>query len=691
MRKIELLSPAGNFDCLKAAINNGADAVYLGGKNFSARAFANNFSSEELEEAVKYAHLRNVRIFVTLNTLLNEKEFANAIKMADYYYRINVDALLIQDLGLYYVLKEKYPDFELHCSTQMHVHNLEGVRTAKKLGFKRVVIARESDLDFIKRACKEDIEVEVFVHGAICVSYSGQCLMSSSTKNRSANKGMCAQCCRLRYELYDDHDSKIKTDTDYLLSPKDMYLLNDIPTLIDAGVSSFKIEGRMKSSAYVGYVTSLYRKAIDQYLDGKKYTATDEEMDNLRVLFNRNFTNDLLYGKNDLFNQKSPNHLGIEIGEVTSNHNGKTYIHLIRDLHQFDGIRINDFGCNVNMLYKNDLLVSEGKAGETVAIETDENLKGKVYKTQDYLLEKEINTRDDKKLPLDISVSVHPDLNVSVTLYSSDVSFVYKSDIIAQKALKAPLNEDSIIKQFSKLNDTIYYLNNMSVDTDNAFLPVKDLNEIRRNAIEKFNEYRLSQFRRFPLYPEYEFKQIKYDDTDHEMKQIDDQIFLDDKIFDLNYVINKESVYSDNERAAISEFGGLLKPYKEKIAYYTLNCVNSYCYEFLKKIGFDYIILSSELQENEINDLIEAYSQRNKHTIKPYVFAYGDRVLMYIRTNPFDKYMVENKQYYLKDGKYLYRIRHNHRITELIEEEKVFKSPENKPFLPFSVTYTKDN
>ena len=175
MKKVELLAPAGNFECLKAAIKGGADAVYLGGKNFSARAFAKNFDNNELEEAVKYAHLRNVRIFVTVNTLMSENEINNALKTVDYYYRINVDALLVQDLGLFYVLKERYPDLELHCSTQMHVHNLEGVRNAKKLGFSRVVLARESTLDLIKEACKEDIEIETFVHGAICVAYSGQC------------------------------------------------------------------------------------------------------------------------------------------------------------------------------------------------------------------------------------------------------------------------------------------------------------------------------------------------------------------------------------------------------------------------------------------------------------------------------------------------------------------------------------
>ena len=463
MKKVELLAPAGNFACLKAAIANGADAVYLGGKNFSARAFANNFDNEELCEAIKYAHLRGVRIFVTLNTLLNEKEFENALKMADFYYRSHVDALLIQDLGLYYVLKDIYPDFELHCSTQMHVHNLEGVRNARKLGFKRVVLARESDLELIRECCNQGIEVEVFVHGAICVSYSGQCLMSSYSKSRSANKGMCAQCCRLMYDLYED-DRKVKTDTKYLLSPKDMCLIDDIPDLIDAGVSSFKIEGRMKSSAYVGYVTSLYRKAVDEYLEGRRFKISQNQLDKLKVLFNRNFTADLLHGKNELFGQKRPNHLGIEIGEVLYNRNDHTYIKLSRDLNQFDGIRINEFGCNVNMLYKDGLLVSGALKGETVSILTKEKLTGKVYKTQDYLLENEINNTAEKKVRLDVSLSIYPDRNVEVSLRSLNDQYTYRSEIIAQKALKAPLNEETISKQFSKLNDTEYYLGSLKLD-----------------------------------------------------------------------------------------------------------------------------------------------------------------------------------------------------------------------------------
>ncbi len=664
MKKPELLSPAGNFACLKAAIAGGADAVYLGGKNFSARAFANNFDNEQLEQAVRYAHLRGVRIFVTLNTLLNEKEFENALKMADFYYRSNVDALLIQDLGLYYVLKEKYPDFELHCSTQMHVHNLSGVINAKKLGFKRVVLARESDLELIRQCCRQGIEVEVFVHGAICVSYSGQCLMSSYSKTRSANKGMCAQCCRLKYDLYED-DKKVKTDTKYLLSPKDNCLIEDIPDLIEAGVSSFKIEGRMKSSAYVGYVTSLYRKAIDEYFKGSRYRLSQDELDKLRVLFNRNFSDDLLHDRNELFGQKTPNHLGIETGEVLYNKNDHTYIRLSRDLNQFDGIRIGDFGCIVNMLYKDGLLVSHASKGEIVSILSKEKLSGRVFKTQDYILENTVNSLPEKRIPLDVKLSIYPNRNVEVNLKCLDDNYTFQSSITAQKALKAPLNKETVIRQFQKLNDTEYFLNDLELNSEDAFLSVSQLNEIRRNAIEQFNKYRLGSFKRDRLESGISLADLKDETDEGEMIQNGDRIFLNDKEYPVNYVINKESRYADSTDGAICEFGGLLKDYRSKIAYYTLNICNSYAYEFLKRLGFDHIVLSSELKDNEISDLIEAYETRNKRIIKPYRLFSGKRVLMYIKSDPLARYAEKGHKYTLDDGNNRYDVNFVNNIMEI--------------------------
>ena len=654
MNKVELLSPSGNFECLKAAINNGANAVYLGGKNFSARAFANNFSEEELIEAVKYAHLRNVKIYVTLNTLLTEKEFNNAIKMVDFYYQNNVDALLIQDLGLFYYIKNKYPDFELHCSTQMHVHNIEGIKNAKKLGFKRVVIARESNLEFIKEATKQGIEIETFVHGAICVSYSGQCLMSSVSKNRSANKGMCAQCCRLAYDLVDEDENIIKTNTKYLISPKDMCLINDIPELINAGVSSFKIEGRLKSAAYVGYITRIYRKAIDAYYNNEKYFISEEELNNFKVLFNRNFTDDYLFNKNNLFGQLTPNHLGLEIGIVIKNVNNYTYIKLSRELNQFDGIRIGEFGCICNMLYSNNLLVNHGDINDIVAIKTNKILKGKVYKTLDYKLEEDIKNTKDLKLPIDINIKIYADSNVEVKIND----FIYESNICAQKAINAPIDYDTVLKSFSKLNDTEYYLNKLNLESNNAFLTIKQLNQIRRDTIVEYNKFRLNSFRRTRIDNEFNYKEATYNES-LESFTID---------FDeLSKVVNPDSIYIEKDRNIIYEFGGILKDYQNKIAYYSLNCSNSYTYEFFKKLGFKEIILSSELKENDIEDLKDAYKQRNNIDIKPYILESGNKILMYIKANPFDSYIDNKKKYYIKDHNFKYSIIRNKDITEIVE------------------------
>ena len=654
MNKVELLSPAGNFECLKAAINNGANAVYLGGKNFSARAFANNFSEEELIEAVKYAHLRNVKIYVTLNTLLTEKEFNNAIKMVDFYYQNNVDALLIQDLGLFYYIKNKYPDFELHCSTQMHVHNIEGIKNAKELGFKRVVIAREFNLEFIKEATKQDIEIETFVHGAICVSYSGQCLMSSVSKNRSANKGMCAQCCRLAYDLIDEDENIIKTKTKYLLSPKDMCLINDIPDLINAGVSSFKIEGRLKSAAYVGYITRIYRKAIDAYYNNEKFLISEEELNNFKVLFNRNFTDDYLFNKNSLFGQLTPNHLGLEIGTVIKNVNNYTYIKLSRELNQFDGIRIGEFGCICNMLYSNNLLVNHGDVNDVVAIKTNKILKGKVYKTLDYKLEEDIKNTKDLKLPIDINIKIYADSNVEVKIND----FIYQSTICAQKAINAPIDYDAVLKSFSKLNVTEYYLNKLNLESSNAFLTIKQLNQIRRDTIVEYNKFRLNIFKRTKIDNEFTYKEATYNES-FESFTID--------FNELSKVINPNSIYIESDINVIYEFGGILKDYQNKIAYYSLNCSNSYAYEFFKKLGFKKIILSSELKDNDIEDLKEAYKQRNNIDIKPYVLDIGNRVLMYIKANPFDSYIDYKKKYYIKDYNFKYSIIRNKDITEIVE------------------------
>lgn len=261
--KIEVLSPAGDFETFKAAINNGADAVYLGAKSFSARKNAVNFSQDELINAVKYAHLRNARVYVTLNTLVMDDELNDALNLISFCYNANVDALIIQDLAILRLVKKYFPDFSCHASTQMTISSLEGVEFAKKIGFSRVVLSRELSYDEIKYIAQNtDTELEVFVHGALCVCYSGQCLLSSIIGARSGNRGACAQPCRLNYNLIDYDGKRVFKEPKYILSPKDLCLADEIFKLKEIGVKSLKIEGRMKNKEYVSLVTKAYSDAV---------------------------------------------------------------------------------------------------------------------------------------------------------------------------------------------------------------------------------------------------------------------------------------------------------------------------------------------------------------------------------------------------------------------------------------------
>lgn len=320
---IELLSPAGDFESLKAAVQNGADAVYLGASSFSARAGATNFSLDDIKKAIDYAHVRNVKVHLALNTLIKNNEFSDSIFIAEKAYEYGIDAIIVQDIGLATTLIKYFPKLPIHASTQMTVNNLNGVKTLERLGFKRVVLAREVSLHEIEYICANtNIEIETFIHGALCMGYSGQCLLSSMIGGRSANRGKCAQACRLPYDLL-ENDKVI--DSGYLLSPRDLCALELIPSLIDSGVTSFKIEGRLKSPEYVAIVTSIYRKYINLYLSEKPFEIDQIDISNLKQVFNRgNFSTGHL-GKEpnlDLVYKEKQNNMGIYIGNV-ANYNSK--------------------------------------------------------------------------------------------------------------------------------------------------------------------------------------------------------------------------------------------------------------------------------------------------------------------------------------------------------------------------------
>ena len=323
MKKPELLAPAGNMECLKAAILAGCDAVYLGGNMFGARSFANNFDYDELKEAVNYAHTYGVKVYVTTNTLIYENEVERFTEYVTYLNSIHVDAIIMQDIGMMDKMRKEFPNMEIHASTQMHIHNEEGVKLVKELGLTRAVLARETDYQTIKKIKENvDIELEIFVHGALCISYSGQCLMSSLIGNRSGNRGTCAGSCRHKYDVLNENLEKINNDK-YNLSTKDLNSLDNLEKLIKTGADSFKIEGRMKSKSYVYLVVKLYRMAIDSYFEKGKVEINENDLEDLKITFNRLFTKGFLFNteNNDIINPYRPNHLGVEIGKVIDYNN----------------------------------------------------------------------------------------------------------------------------------------------------------------------------------------------------------------------------------------------------------------------------------------------------------------------------------------------------------------------------------
>ena len=331
--QVELLAPAGNMAALHAAVTGGADAVYLGLETFNARRGADNFTLETLREACDFAHLRGVSIYVTMNTIILPDEVGEALECVRQAYRAGADGFIVQDIGLAAEISRTLPEASLHLSTQMNTHNLAGVRAAARLGAERITLAREVSLDEIALLCaaaaEEGMEVEVFAHGALCVCYSGQCFMSSMIGGRSANRGMCAQACRLPYELQNKALQKsLPSPGDHLLSPQDLCTVDRVDDLVAAGAASLKIEGRMKSPEYVFAVTSVYRKALDAALAKENAAIADADRDRLTDAFSRGFTTAYLDGKrgNDIMSYQRPNNRGLFLGRVDEVRDGAAYL-----------------------------------------------------------------------------------------------------------------------------------------------------------------------------------------------------------------------------------------------------------------------------------------------------------------------------------------------------------------------------
>ena len=505
MKEIELLAPVGSFDSLKAAVQNGANAVYLGGKDFSARASANNFDREELKEAVKYAHIRDVRVFVTTNTLIKQNELEDFVEYAKFLYDIDVDAIIMQDIGAAMLIHELLPDFELHASTQMVAHSLEDVQYLESIGFKRVVLARELTVEEIKYICDNaNVDIEIFVHGALCVCYSGGCLMSSMIGNRSGNRGRCAQPCRQKYTMIDiSTGEEIHNNGDYLLSTKDLNTIEEIDKIIDTGVLSLKIEGRMKKPEYVATVIKSYRDAIDEYETTKKVNISDETMEDLYTIFNRKFTKGLILGEvgEEVMNSNVPNNQGLYVGKVVDyNKKAKRLkIKLEGTLKKGDGINLG--GGTIGRIIKGKDIAQIGYKGETIELDFIGEAKKNqlVFKTSDTdLIDRAQKTytqdKEFSKSLIDAEISIKLDSYPELRLIDKNENIVtVQGDKLVEKSLKVALSEEKIETQIKKLGNTPYEIDQLKINLDEGVsMPISLINQIRREAIELLDNARIS-------------------------------------------------------------------------------------------------------------------------------------------------------------------------------------------------------
>lgn len=663
MKKVELLSPAGNMEALKAAVYAGCDAVYIGGKNFGARSYAGNFNIDEIKEATEFCHLYNVKIYVTLNTIIYETEVKAFMKYVDTLVNINVDAFIMQDIGMIDLVRKTYPEFEIHASTQMHIHNKEGVMFAKELGIKRVVLARETEIEDVAKIKEEtNMEIEIFAHGALCVSYSGQCLMSYFIGGRSGNRGTCAQCCRQKYSLEIQND-KIITNK-YLLSMKDLNTLENIGRLIESNIDSIKIEGRMKRPEYVFLVTKIYRKVIDSYYNCKDTKITKQDFIELEKIFNRKFTKGFLFHEDNsnIVNTYRPNHMGIKIGNIIEIKKDYIICKLDDNLSVNDGIRIleDDIGFTVTNMYVNNKQVKDVHKNDIVKIKTNKkDIKGNiVVKTTDnkqlYEIEKEIDKKN-RKVNISGKIDIKYDKKICLTLKEKNNIVKVYSDKKIEKSINNKTTKEDVLKQINKLGNTVYNLTSLEINLDdNLFVPVSILNNIRREAILKLNEQRLKKINYL--------KKDYYIDVPDFIQKKDKSLYVHndklyeyvkDKKFDNIYIDYDSNIKSDkaikslprvinkfdfkNDYYLLKEVGSIYK-YKKGITDTSLNVTNSYSIAYLHSIGIDKVTLSYELNDNLIKKILENYKERYNKNPNIELVVYGKPEVMITKYNLLKKY-----------------------------------------------------
>nr|WP_246565886.1 U32 family peptidase [Tissierella carlieri] len=648
------------MESLYAAIQNGANAVYLGGKLFNARQYASNFDFDELKEAVDYAHLRDVKVYITANILVDNSEMENVIDYIKFLYEIDVDGIIVQDLGLANLIREFFPSLDVHGSTQMTINNLPGAEFVYDMGFTRVVLARETPIDEIKYIHNNTpIELEAFIHGALCVCYSGQCLMSSLIGGRSGNRGKCAQPCRMPSSLIDKNGDTIRDwDKKHILSPRDLNTLENLEEIIESGIISLKIEGRMKRPEYVATVVKNYRKALDE---GTKNLKPEDKKD-VEQIFNRGFTKGLTFGDfgRDFITIERPDNRGILLGKVTRADKYNVFILLEEDVNEGDGLEF----VTGNGEYKGIKAPFYGKKGTTMKLEKPGYILNDslVYKTSSINLlnsAKASYQQEKIKRPIDMEININIGDNPKLMIMYRGNMVTALGEGKVEKSERISLTKEKVIEQLSKLGDTTYILNNININLDEgAYLPVSILNLLRRETIEKLDRIVENINHRKPIdekeynikkksYFKYQGKNMKPDNkisvrvndieqfNDLDLEKLDRVYlgFYDGLEKAANKVLNQgKEVYIWTDKILyqkdLDKLGELISPIKKNINGISvsnlgslkymqdrfdlnihgdigLNIFNSYSLEYLKNIGLGSVTLSPELNLNQIKKINE--------------------------------------------------------------------------------------
>lgn len=653
--KAEVLAPASNFETVKAALNAGADAIYIGGSKFGARAYADNMKEDELRRAIDYAHLHEKKIYMTINTLLKQEEIEN--ELYEYlrpYYEQGLDAAIVQDLGVMEFIRNNFQDLSIHASTQMTITGQYMPKYLENIGVKRIVTARELSFEEIKaiHEAAPNIEIESFVHGALCMGYSGMCFFSSFLGERSGNRGRCAQICRLPYCLLDREGREFNSlkGKNYLLSPKDICTVEILPEIIESGVYSLKIEGRMKRIEYIAGVTAIYRKYVDLYYENGKrnFKVSKEDLTFLAEIYNRGGFSKGYYNKRngiDMMSLERPNHYGVYIGKTKPGNKG--------------------------FILEPDVNLNDSDA---IEIRNDS-----VFRIKNVSLLNDINDKyiqNDNNIPLQAELAVQNQKPIILkVLHDNDIDVMCSGPVI-ETAKNQSATEEQLIKNLKKTGETEFEFTDIKISLEeNCFVPVKVINELRRNAIDLIREKILSKYRRNLC--------IKSNNSDNKLfcnnscdklynipelfvnvstlEQLDvcishDKVtgcYIDMNIFnfktdiakyteiiskskDFNKIIlislpvilrkNNSDLIMQNAKCIFNNIDGVLVHNAEQLMFirklideeyisdiyivsdYMLYAMNSYAVSFLQNIGVKRCVLPVELTKNELLNLADKYN-----------------------------------------------------------------------------------